>query len=129
MEIEAIDIHGVKNTFFIFENTLEYNQYINILVSDNEELTSEYFEFSVIQKNNIPKVQTMFAYGVKYKKKGLPEALIMYAKNHLKQDIYSSSITPIGNDHLSEDGKKVWKRLINNKKAELNKKLDRYKTI
>ena len=132
MEVQTIyatDSNGITNIFYICQNRLSGSELINISVFDNDEFTGEFFEFIVVKKNTITKVQNMFAHDNKYRKKGLPEELIAYAKTILKSNIYSSSVVHQGNDYISEEGKKVWKRLIENHKAVFDKSLNRYKTI
>lgn len=123
--ITAIDIDSKENIYYI---KLKNKNGLEILVYDNQELLGEFFEFKVIQKGNILKVQNMFAHDKKYRKKGLPEVLIEYAKIHFQESIYSSAIVRIGNDWLSEEGKKVWARLLTSGGAYFDESLGRYKT-
>ncbi len=124
--ITAINIDSKKNIFYL---KVKNEDTLDILVYDNKELLGDFFEFKVIKKSGILKVQNMFAHDKKYRKQGLPEALIEYAKNHFQESIYSSSIVHIGDDWLSEEGKKVWNRLITSGNACFDKLSGRYKTI
>lgn len=124
--ISAIDISGNKNNFYI---KVKNEESLEIFIYDNQEFLGECFEFKVIRKGDIFKVQNMFAYDIKYRKQGLPEALIEYAQNYLNQPIYSSSIVQEGNDWLSEEGKKVWCRMVSNGKAVFDQSRNRYVSI
>ncbi len=124
--ITAIDINGKENTFYI---KVKYENDLDIFVYDNQDLLGEFFEFKVIRKGEIFKVQNMFANDKRYKKQGLPEALIEYAKNYFEQPIYSSSTIHIADDWLSVEGKKVWDRMVGNEKAVFDESRNRYKSI
>lgn len=124
--ITAIDINGKENTFYI---RVKNENGLDIFVFDNQDLSGDFFEFKVILKGEIFKVQNMFAHNQKYRKQGLPEALIEYTKNYFKKPVYSSSTIHIADDWLSVEGKKVWERMVSNEKAVFDKSRNRYKSI
>ncbi len=124
--ITAIDIDGKENTFYI---KVKNENGLDIFVYDNKDLLGDFFEFKVIRKGDVFKVQNMFAHDKKYRKQGLPEALIEYAKKYFQEPIYSSSTVHIRDDWLSVEGKKVWDRMESNGKAIFDKPRNRYISI
>lgn len=69
----------------------------------------------------------------KYKGIGIPEALIIKAKELLGKQIISSTNSSINGDDDNESftnkAKKVWERLVCRKLADYDSETDRYKTF
>lgn len=131
-KIHTIDINGNDCTFYIKDSTAFINRRIllnkNIYTKQDCSDTT-FFEFLVVpfgESNG--RVENMFANSSCFRKKGLPEALILYAKEKLKTTIYSSNQSKF-DESFTNEAKKVWERLCMQKKALYDESLKRYKTI
>lgn len=124
------DING-ESKYFYMKDFIEqsYPTLLYKKISDDPNFKGDFFEFHVIRMNSYAKVQMMKANESKFRKQGLPEALIEYARQRLSEPIYSSALIPKGSDHLSPEGRKVWERMVESKRAIYDELFQRYRTI
>lgn len=86
--------------------------------------------FNLLQPyNNEMKVKEMYIDRLEFRGLGIPDALILKAKELFSKTIVSSTKFQDNDEILHQDGERVWKRLVENQKAIFDEKSGRYKTL
>lgn len=117
--LKCVDKDG-KEEFFILKSHRSHDeQKIHYSVHTEPAPSSgEFFELTIEDLGNEFKVVAMFNHGEKaFKKKGIPDALLVYIASTHGKPVCSSRTTGPHGEYRTQDATKVWDRLVTNNTA------------
>lgn len=129
--IECIGQDGNRRSFSGFLISEADNTKFKLILTEGDLPIVDYpvdFQLIVLNDNEI-RVTDMYIDQTEYRALGIPDALIIKAREILNKTIVSSTRFQDNNEHLHEPAVKVWKRLVSNSLAYYDEDTGRYKTV